>query len=94
MNAPLPCCAGTGDELDSTILDEVAHQKFDTPSKVALHISQTIRHNALAAVAHLDRDLTARALAARFLMLDAGRDWMTGQRSPTLTTSCPRSRRR
>jgi hypothetical protein len=69
-----------GHERDSTILDEVTHQKFDTPSKVALIISHTITDNAMAAVAHLERvrDLTARARAARHLMLDAGRDRVTG----------------
>jgi exodeoxyribonuclease VII large subunit len=51
-NTPLPCFTEIGHVRDSTILDEIAHQKFDTPSKVALHISRTIRDNALAAVAH------------------------------------------
>jgi exodeoxyribonuclease VII large subunit len=37
---------GIGHERDSTILDEIAHVRFDTPSKVALHISSTIKDNA------------------------------------------------
>lgn len=53
--APIPVLTGIGHERDSTILDEVAHRKFDTPSKVALHIMSTIRDNALAALAALDR---------------------------------------
>lgn len=53
--APIPVLTGIGHERDSTILDEVAHRRFDTPSKVALHITSTIRDNALAAVAAFDR---------------------------------------
>jgi exonuclease VII large subunit len=45
-NTPLPCFTEIGHVRDSTILDEIAHQKFDTPSKVALHISRTIHDNA------------------------------------------------
>jgi len=48
--APIPVLTGIGHERDSTILDEIAHRRFDTPSKVALHITTTIRDNALAAV--------------------------------------------
>jgi exodeoxyribonuclease VII large subunit len=33
---------GIGHERDSTILDEIAHRRFDTPSKFALHISSSI----------------------------------------------------
>lgn len=39
----LPVLTGIGHERDSTVLDEVANQKFDTPSKVILGIEQTIR---------------------------------------------------
>ena len=53
--APIPILTGIGHERDSTILDEVAHRRFDTPSKVALHIMSTIRDNAMAALAALDR---------------------------------------
>lgn len=41
--APLPILTGIGHERDSTILDEVAHTKFDTPSKVILGIEKVIR---------------------------------------------------
>jgi len=40
---------GIGHERDITILDDVAHTRFDTPSKVALHIVTTIKDNAVAA---------------------------------------------
>ncbi|WP_422924124.1 exodeoxyribonuclease VII large subunit [Singulisphaera sp. PoT] len=53
--APIPVLTGIGHERDSTILDEIAHRRFDTPSKVALHIAATIKDNAFAALADLGR---------------------------------------
>ncbi|MDB5350081.1 MAG: exonuclease large subunit [Planctomycetota bacterium] len=53
--APIPLFTGIGHERDNTILDEIAHRRFDTPSKVALHIAQTIRDNAVAAITALER---------------------------------------
>lgn len=47
--APLPVLTGIGHERDSTILDEVAHTKFDTPSKVIHAIETVIRQRALQA---------------------------------------------
>jgi exodeoxyribonuclease VII large subunit len=47
--SPIPVYTAIGHERDSTILDEIAHRRFDTPSKVALHISNMIKDNALAA---------------------------------------------
>lgn len=41
--APIPVLTGIGHERDSTILDEVAHTKFDTPSKVIQGIETVIR---------------------------------------------------
>lgn len=52
---PIPILTGIGHERDSTILDEVAHRRFDTPSKAAHHTTQVIRDNALAALADLER---------------------------------------
>jgi exodeoxyribonuclease VII large subunit len=46
--SPVPIFTGIGHERDNTILDEIAHTRFDTPSKVALHISTTIKDNAFA----------------------------------------------
>ena len=40
---PVPVLTGIGHERDSTILDEVAHTRFDTPSKVIGGIEQLIR---------------------------------------------------
>jgi len=42
----VPVLTGIGHERDSTILDEVAHQRFDTPSKVIAGIEQRIRQRA------------------------------------------------
>jgi exodeoxyribonuclease VII large subunit len=39
---PIPVMTGIGHERDSTVLDEVANTKFDTPSKVVAGIEQTI----------------------------------------------------
>ena len=52
---PIPVFTGIGHERDSTVLDEVAHRRFDTPSKAAHHIIQVIRDNGLGALADLER---------------------------------------
>jgi exonuclease VII large subunit len=46
--SPIPVFTGIGHERDITILDDIAHTRFDTPSKVALHIVTTIKDNAVA----------------------------------------------
>lgn len=53
--SPISLFTGIGHERDNTILDEIAHRRFDTPSKVALHIATAIRDNALAAITALER---------------------------------------
>ena len=40
--SPVPVLTGIGHERDSTVLDEVAHQRFDTPSKVIAGIQALI----------------------------------------------------
>ncbi|WP_278484553.1 exodeoxyribonuclease VII large subunit [Achromobacter insolitus] len=40
---PVPVFTGIGHERDDTTLDEVAHRKFDTPSKVILGIEEMMR---------------------------------------------------
>lgn len=44
--AKLPVLTGIGHERDSTILDEVSHTRFDTPSKVIAFIRHEIFHQA------------------------------------------------
>lgn len=77
--APVPVLTGIGHERDSTILDEVAHRRFDTPSKVALHIASTIRDNALATLSALGqiRVEIARALARERTALATQADRLT-----------------
>ncbi|WP_406699090.1 exodeoxyribonuclease VII large subunit [Singulisphaera sp. Ch08] len=86
--SPIPVLTGIGHERDSTILDEVAHRRFDTPSKVALFLTTTIRDNALAAITALAqvklqvaRILTRErtALATQADRLEAGVRSMTQQ---------------
>lgn len=48
----IPVLTGIGHERDSTILDEVANQKFDTPSKVIAGIEQVIAKRAAEAKEH------------------------------------------
>src|SRR5450830_329899 len=43
---PIPVLTGIGYQIDDTILDEVAHQRFDTPSKVSAFIAGVIINNA------------------------------------------------
>lgn len=45
----IPVMSGIGHERDKTILDEVAHSRFDTPSKVIHFIWQQIQNQASAA---------------------------------------------
>lgn len=40
--SPVPVLTGIGHERDNTVLDEVAHQRFDTPSKVIAGIQSVI----------------------------------------------------
>lgn len=42
----IPVLTGIGHERDTTLLDEVAHQRFDTPSKAIASIEQRIRQRA------------------------------------------------
>ncbi|MBO1925032.1 exodeoxyribonuclease VII large subunit [Thiomicrorhabdus sp. 6S3-12] len=44
---PIPVLTGIGHERDTTILDEVAHSRFDTPSKVIHFIWQQIQSQAM-----------------------------------------------
>ena len=52
--SPVPVLTGIGHERDNTILDEVAHQRFDTPSKVVSGIQALIVKRAREAQAAFD----------------------------------------
>ena len=65
---PVPVLTGIGHERDSTVLDEVAHNKFDTPSKVVLGIEQAIAKRTSDAKANfglIARTVAHLALTAR-----------------------------
>ena len=82
--SPVPIFTGIGHERDNTILDEIAHTRFDTPSKVALHISTTIKDNALAAIQSWERinALVGRIISRERTMLTTQADRIeTGVRS-------------
>ena len=82
--SPVPVFTGIGHERDNTILDEIAHTRFDTPSKVALHISTTIKDNALAAIQAWERinALVGRIVLRERTMLETQADRIeTGVRS-------------
>jgi exodeoxyribonuclease VII large subunit len=73
---PVPLITGIGHERDSTILDEIANRRFDTPSKVALYITTTIRDRAFGALQSLERikALAGRVLAREKMMLQSQAD--------------------
>lgn len=52
---PMPALTGIGHERDDTILDELARERFDTPSKVAAGIFSRIAQNAARAQEAYDR---------------------------------------
>lgn len=61
---PIPVFTGIGHERDSTVLDEVAHLRFDTPSKVIAGIEQVIAKRAAQAKANYEQisNLAARVV--------------------------------
>jgi exodeoxyribonuclease VII large subunit len=61
----LPVLTGIGHERDSTVLDEVAHAKFDTPSKVIGAIEKLIVRRVREAKAASETILSLAARAAR-----------------------------
>jgi exodeoxyribonuclease VII large subunit len=69
--SPVPVFTGIGHERDNTILDEIAHTRFDTPSKVVLHIVTSIKDNAFAAIEAWERinTLVGRIISREKTML-------------------------
>jgi exodeoxyribonuclease VII large subunit len=82
--SPVPVFTGIGHERDNTILDEIAYTRFDTPSKVVLHITTTIKDNALGAIEAWERinALVGRIISKERTMLATQADRIeTGARS-------------
>jgi len=52
---PIPVLTGIGHERDSTVLDEVANSKYDTPSKVIAGIEQAIAKRTVEAKAYFEQ---------------------------------------
>nr|WP_246295178.1 exodeoxyribonuclease VII large subunit [Schlegelella koreensis] len=59
--SPVPVLTGIGHERDNTVLDEVAHQRFDTPSKVIAGVQALIVKRARDSQAAFD-DVASLAL--------------------------------
>jgi exodeoxyribonuclease VII large subunit len=82
--SPVPIFTGIGHERDNTILDEIANARFDTPSKVVLHITATIKDNAFTAIEAWERinALVGRIISKERTMLATQADRIeTGARS-------------
>lgn len=63
----IPVFVGVGHERDNTVLDEVAHSSFDTPSKVIGYIKNTIINNAKEADKQIEMiDKIARNVCEHF----------------------------
>lgn len=73
--SPLPVLAGIGHSTDSTILDEVACRSFDTPSKVIVHIVQTVVSVTDTAQSHADEILRGAEKQASLAEQRMESDW-------------------
>lgn len=69
----IPVLTGIGHERDSTLPDEVAHARFDTPSKVIGGIEQQITRRVAEARSAFDAILTVSAQKARVARLNIER---------------------
>ena len=62
---PVPVLTGIGHERDTTVLDEVAHTRYDTPSKVIAGIEQLIAKRAQSARANYELIVQSAQAAAQ-----------------------------
>ena len=67
-----------GHERDSTVLDEVAHQRYDTPSKVVAGIQALIVKRARESQAMLDEVAGLALRRSRSLAPGSGVPWSLG----------------
>jgi exodeoxyribonuclease VII large subunit len=61
----IPVLTGIGHERDNTVIDEVAHTRFDTPSKVIAGIEQVISKRASEAKANFEQIVNLAAKATQ-----------------------------
>ncbi len=69
---PIPVLTGIGHERDSTVLDDVANIKFDTPSKVIAGIEQTIVKRVTEVKANFEQVTSRASKAVQSLKAKAG----------------------
>lgn len=68
---PVPVLTGIGHERDSTVLDEVANAKYDTPSKVIAGIEQTVAKRTSEAKTFFEKISTRAARAVQSVKANA-----------------------
>ena len=74
---PIPVMTGIGHERDNTVLDEVAHVRYDTPSKVIAGIEQRISQRVSEAKANFAQVSNLAARASQAAKEQAGKLEMT-----------------
>ena len=74
---PIPVFTGIGHERDTTVLDEVAHTRYDTPSKVIAGIEQRINQRVGEVKANFAQISNLAARASRSAKDQAGKLEMT-----------------
>jgi exodeoxyribonuclease VII large subunit len=87
----VPVLTGIGHERDSTVLDEVAHRSFDTPSKVIAAVEKQIAQRAREVKDAYDRILVGARRAAERAAIGAERIESEIRASARATVSSARS---
>jgi exodeoxyribonuclease VII large subunit len=77
---PLPVWVGIGHQTDSVLLDEVAHQAFDTPSKVIHGIADRIVARARRAQQNIDTVARQVQLRTRGALARVETQWVGAER--------------
>jgi exodeoxyribonuclease VII large subunit len=88
----VPVLTGIGHERDSTVLDEVAHARFDTPSKVIAGIEQQILRRSREAARAWEAIVAAGLKAARATRLALERSQAQIQADASLQVAQARQR--
>lgn len=88
----VPVFTGIGHERDSTVLDEVAHTAFDTPSKVIAGIENTIRARTREAAAAFEAIVSGSSRVLNASRSDADRQHAEVQREAIRSLAAARQR--